>query len=183
MADIDWGRIETEYLTTNTSYRKLSAKYHVNSTTIAKKARAENWVEKRKQHARNVLSETVSEIAKKQARKYARVCSIADKLLTKLDTAADQLDLQIISHRKEEETDQYKMVTEYIETQPGGVVDQKALKSLAAALKDLKEVQDLQCLLDQQEQEARIENLKSRAVQDQDTGAVLTIEGGDRYAN
>ena len=40
----DWNKIKTEYLTSDTSYRKLAQKYGVNAITKAKKVRKEVWV-------------------------------------------------------------------------------------------------------------------------------------------
>lgn len=41
---IDWEIIKNEYLTTDTSYRKLAKKYNVNQATISTRAKKENWV-------------------------------------------------------------------------------------------------------------------------------------------
>ena len=46
----DWAKIEAEYITTDTSYRKLAEKFGIDQATIARKAKKEDWISKRQQH-------------------------------------------------------------------------------------------------------------------------------------
>lgn len=46
---MDWNSIKTEYITTKTSYRRLSEKYGLSAAAIAKRAGAENWGELRRE--------------------------------------------------------------------------------------------------------------------------------------
>ena len=46
----DWQAIKTEYITTQTSYRKLAQKYGVSRVQIGNVGRDEKWVELRRQH-------------------------------------------------------------------------------------------------------------------------------------
>ena len=39
----DWNAIKTEYITTDTSYRKLGEKYEINYKVIADRGKAEKW--------------------------------------------------------------------------------------------------------------------------------------------
>ena len=43
----DWKKIKTEYITTETSYRKLAQKYGLDQATIARRAKKEGWVSNR----------------------------------------------------------------------------------------------------------------------------------------
>lgn len=52
---MDWNKIKTEYVTTDTSYRKLSLKYKITSTQIANHSKAEGWVEQRKQYLKKLM--------------------------------------------------------------------------------------------------------------------------------
>ena len=182
---VDWEKIKLDYITQNISYSQLAEKYGLNKTTIAKRAGAEKWVQLRKEQANKVLSKTTDKIAKKRADKYARIDDLADQLLEKLEKAVGELDLSItqVTVRKGNK-DNYTMKKE-LKAAPGGTVDQKALRNLTAALKDLREVKDIKGTLDRKEQQARIDNLRRQADQDKDTdtGAVLIIEGGGEYAN
>ena len=144
----DWQAIKTEYITTDTSYRKLAQKYGVNVTNIAKKASAEGWVEQRKQFANKTQSKTLEKISQQEANRAAKVQTVADKLLQKIEALADL---------------------------PGMVP--KDVRSLVAAVKDLKEIQGIKSALDEQEQKARIANLEKQANPEAKETATLVVEG------
>ena len=138
----DWQSIKTEYITTQTSYRKLAQKHGVNVTNIAKKASAEGWVEQRNQYASETQSETLKKISQQEADRAARIHSVADKLLNKIEAMVDAVEPEDIPA--------------------------KAIRALTAAVKDLKEIQSVKSALDEQEQRARIANLQKQADKDED---------------
>ena len=137
---MDWKAIETEYITTNISYRKLAQKYGVNVTTIAKTASAEGWVDRRKQYATKTQAKTLEKISQKEVDRAAKIGTVADKLLMQIEAMVDR-------------------------DEP---LDEKAIRSLTAAVKDLKEIQGVRSVLDRQEQEARIANLRRQNEKDED---------------
>ena len=145
----DWKAIRTEYITTETSYRKLAQKYGINVTTIAKTASDEKWVEQRKQHAINTQTKTLEKISQQEANRAAKIHSVADKLLKKIEAMVDS-------------------------EEP---LDTKGIRALTAAVKDLKEIQSVKSDLDQQEQRARIANLQKQANPEQMDAPKLVIEG------
>ncbi len=148
----DWNKIKTEYITTDTSYRKLAEKYGVNATTIAVRAKAEKWVELREQQRSETLTKTLGKIADEQASKMARIASVSDKLLDKIERIVEKTEPRDISA--------------------------KDIRALTAAVKDLKEIQGIRSELDKQEQEARIANLRRQAQAEENAnGAVLVVEG------
>ena len=136
----DWQAIKTEYITTDTSYRKLAQKYGINVTTIAKTAGAENWVEERKQYATKTQAKTLEKISQQEANRAAKIHSVADKLLLKIEAMVES-------------------------EEP---LDTKGIRALTAAVKDLKEIQSVKSALDEQEQMARIANLQKQADKDND---------------
>ena len=145
---MDWKAIETEYITTDTSYRKLAQKHGINSTTIAKKAGAEGWVERRKQFASKTQAKTLEKISRQEVNRAAKIGTVADKLLAKIEAMVDR-------------------------EEP---LDEKAIRSLTAAVKDLKDIQGVRSELDRQEQEARIAALRHKGASDDDddsTGVIL----------
>ena len=144
----DWQAIKTEYITTDTSYRKLAQKYGVNVTNIAKKASSEGWVEQRKQYANKIQAKTLEKISQQEANRAAKIHSVADKLLAKIEAMVDS-------------------------DKP---LDTKGIRALTAAVKDLKEIQSVRSELDRQEQEARIANLRKNAEKDDDDTADGVIE-------
>lgn len=176
---IDWQAIKTEYITTNTSYRKLAEKHGIHYKVISDKGKAEGWVELRSQHRAKTLTKTLDKISEKQANKMARIESITDRLLTKLEKAVGELDLDIIIVKEKMATDAGERTEESRFVRDGGIVDRAGLRQVTAALKDLKEIQMLKSELDRQEQEARIEKLRADARQnrndddDDETGVIL----------
>ena len=143
----DWQAIKTEYITTDTSYRKLAQKYGINVTTIAKTAGAEGWVEQRKQYANETQTKTLEKISQQEANRAAKIHSVADKLLLKIEAMVD-------SERP---------------------LDTKGIRALTAAVKDLKEIQSVKSALDKQEQEARIANLRRQVDKDEEESSMIEV--------
>ena len=176
----DWQAIKTEYITTDTSYRKLAEKYGIHYKVISERGKAEGWVELRSQHRDKTLTKTLDKISNKQADKMARIDKLTDKLLDKLEQAITELDLQLAKHTDKTKTIEYnndrrpdKPTREVVHEEEKllevkSIVDRQGLKQIASALKDIKEVKMLRSELDRQEQEARIDNLRKQANKDDD---------------
>lgn len=178
----DWQAIKTEYITTDTSYRKLAQKYGIHYKVISDRGKDEKWVELRSQHRDKTLTKTLDKISTKQADKMARIDQLTDKLLDKLEQAISELDLQLYKHTDKTKVIEYnndlrpdKPTKETIHEEEKlleakSIVDRQGLKHIASALRDIKEVKMLRSELDRQEQEARIANLQKQA-QKEDTQA------------
>lgn len=185
----DWQAIKTEYITTDTSYRKLAQKYGIHYKVISERGKDEKWVELRSQHKDRTLTKTLDKISNKQADKMARIDDLADKLLEKLEQAITELDLQLAKHTDKTKTIEYnndlrpdKPTKEVVHEEEKllevkSIVDRQGLKQIASALKDIKEVKMLRSELDKQEQEARIAALRQKSMtgdgDDDDTGVIL----------
>ena len=143
----DWQAIKTEYITTDTSYRKLAQKYGVSHVQIGNVGKEEKWVELRRQHLDKTLTKTVEKISQQEANRAAKIHSVADKLLLKIEAMVDS-------------------------EEP---MSEKGIRALTAAVKDLKEIQSVRSELDKQEQEARIANLRKQAEKDDDTADVIEV--------
>ena len=153
----DWAKIKTEYLTTNTSYRELSQKYGVHYTNIAKRAKKEDWQQQRQQHINTVQTKMQQAVERKQVDRAARLQSVADKLLNKIEEAVDRYAMEEI------------------------FVDRQGLRQITGALKDIKDIQMIRSEADLREQEARISKLLKEA-EHEDSGpnkVVIHIEGGE----
>ena len=149
---MDWLAIKTEYITTDTSYRKLAQKYGVSVTQICNVGREEKWVEQREQFLNKTTAKTIEKISQQEANRAARIHSVADKLLNKIEAMVDAEDL----------------------------LDSKGIRALTAAVKDLKDIQSVRSELDKQEQEARIANLRKAADKEDDNQEpIQVIIGGD----
>lgn len=133
----DWNKIKTEYITTDTSYRKLAQKYGVGYSVIGEKARLERWVEQREQFRNNTLTKTMDAISNKQVDRAANLISVSELLLDK--------------------------VKSLLETDAAVLSDTQSMKHISGVLKDIKEVQMIRSDADMREQEARIANLRKQA--------------------
>lgn len=145
----DWQAIKTEYITTDTSYRKLAQKYGVSTTQICNVGSKEGWVEQREQFLNKTTAETIEIISQQEANRAAKIHSVADKLLLKIEAIAD-------SERP---------------------MNSKDIRALTAAIRDLKEIQNVRSDADRREQEARIANLQKQANPEQKGTAMLIVEG------
>ena len=97
---VDWEKIERDYVQTKISYREIADKYGVNRTTVAKKAKQDNWVEKRKQFTDKILTgikELENKVALSKAEIYTEVMDeslLANrKMLSKIIERALTIDL------------------------------------------------------------------------------------------
>lgn len=146
----DWQAIKTEYITTDTSYRKLAEKYGIHYQAICQRSKAEGWIAQREQYKNDTITKIININSDQEVNRAQRIQSVSDKMLTKIEAMVD------------------------------GIKTAKDIRSLTAAIKDLKEIQGLnKSDLDRQEQEARIANLRKQADAGQQTDAAptLIIEG------
>lgn len=146
----DWAKIKTEYITTDTSYRKLGEKYGIHYKVISDRGKTEGWVELRSRYRDKSLTKTLDKISDQEAGRAAKIYNVADKLLIRIEAMVDG-------------------------DEP---MDTKSIRALAAAVKDLKEIQSVKSALDEQEQRARIANLQKQANPESgNESAKLIIEG------
>lgn len=129
----DWEALKTEYVTTNTSYRKLADKYGISSVTLANHGTAEKWVEAKRQFKNKVMAKAMGNA---QAREVAK--------LSKLRSAADQMAGVIDSVFKDSQQFNRHIITEGLGMGESRVseriyekADAKAIRDLAGAIKDL----------------------------------------------
>ena len=143
----DWQAIKTEYITTDTSYRKLAQKYGVSTTQICNVGRDEKWVEQREQYLNKTTAKTLEKISQQEANRAARIYTVADKLLNKIEAMVD-------SERP---------------------LDTKGIRALTAAVKNLKEIQSVKSALDEREQKARIASLEKQADKENDNKEPIKV--------
>ena len=145
----DWNAIKTEYITTDTSYRKLAQKYNVGYSVIGERARLDGWVEQREQFRNKTLTNTLNAISDGQVDRAANLISVADKLLVKVQELIDDDSALLLSTQN--------------------------MKNLSGVLKDIKDIQMIRSDADMREQEARIANLRKMAEKDEDKNAAIEI--------
>ena len=145
----DWQAIKTEYITTDTSYRKLARKYGVDSAVIGKRAKKEEWVKLRQQQIDNTTTKTMNAIASQQANRAVRLQTVADKLLTKVERLVDEGE---------------ELLT-----------DTSTMRDIARVLKDIKDIQMIRSDADLREQEARIEKLRREAQKGEESARAIEV--------
>ncbi len=159
----DWRKIKTEYITTDTSYRKLCEKYDVPLPTLRDRAKSDKWVEARTQYRDKAVTKATNAIIDKQAERASRLQSVADRLLTKVERLMDMDDKVI------KDSDGESMV-----------LGSKGMKSIAGVLKDIKEIQMIRSDADLEEQKARIAKLRKEAEEEKhDLKTEVCFTNGD----
>ena len=155
----DWQKIKTEYITTDTSYRKLAQKYGVSHVQIGNVGKQEDWVGQRKQYLDKTLTKTVDTISKQQVDRATKLVFVADILLDK--------------------------VKQLIESDEKIFLDTQGMKHISGVLKDIKEVQMIRSDKDLEEQDARIAKLRKEAEKEEHSDNTIVIqfaEGSEEYA-
>lgn len=196
--DFDWKRIKAEYVTSDkSSYRKLAEKYDIPLGTLYKRAKRENWVELKKQSGDRTVAKQISVIESKQVDRMKRIQDISDKILDKIEKAVDELDIQLyknvvkvkeIEYNNIDRPDKPTKETIHEEekvTEVRTIIDRKGVQELSNAIKNLKEVQMLKSVLDEEEQKARINKLRKETEDvEKDTSITVKFEGDvSKYGN
>ena len=153
----DWQKIKTEYITTDTSYRKLAEKYGIDQATISRKAKKEDWVSKRQRHISETQAKILTADTEEKVDRAVRLKTVADKLLDKVELMVD------------------------IE----GPISAASLKNLSDALRNIKEAQMIRTEEDVEEQKARIAKLRKEAEKEEHSDNTIVIqfaEGSEEYA-
>ena len=155
----DWQAIKTEYITTDTSYRKLAQKYGIDSAVIGRRAKNEEWVKLRQQHIDKTHTKTMNAIANKQADRAAKLIGVSDILLDK--------------------------VKALLEDDEALLADTSIMKDVSVILKNLKDIQMIRSDADRREQEARIDKLRKEAKEDSNNKEPIKVimgDGLDKYS-
>lgn len=149
----DWKAIKTEYITTDTSYRKLAQKYGLSYNAIGNRSRDEKWQELRDQHLTKTMTKTMNAISNKQADRAAKLIGVSDILLDK--------------------------VKALLEADQELLVDTSIMKDVSVILKNLKDIQMIRSEADLREQEARIDKLRKEAMVERENNEVKVTIVGD----
>ena len=154
--EMDWEAIRNEYISTETSYRKLAEKYALSVDTIKRRGAAELWAAERAKIAPEIHRKTVRKVVERmadmEADRIGRILSIADKLVDQLEVAAAELNRMTVKNRHKVRNVEYnnpvstgKTIKEVIdETEEiqiiSALIDRQGLQQLTAALKNLRDV-------------------------------------------
>ncbi len=149
---IDWKTIETEYVTTDISHKRLAEKYGIGRSRLSQYASKEKWSEKRDKHRANTVAKAVNAIGTKQAEMAAKLYGVGGLLL-----------------------DRVKVL---LEGNPELLADTSSMKDVSVVLKNLKDLMSVKSDADMREQEARIKKLRREAEPEKQSEAPkLIVEG------
>lgn len=130
---MDWNAIKTEYITTDTSYRKLAKKHGISLGKLQRRATDEGWPEAKSQFESKTVSDAVNAVTKNFVSRTKRLQDVTDKLLDKIELTIENID---------------------------GVKSSRAVKDVSDALKNVKDIMMVKADIDIREQEARIAKLQ-----------------------
>ena len=151
---VDWKKIKTEYITTNTSYRKLAKNYDIPFNTLQCRAKKEKWVELRKQHQDNIVTKSVEKAEENAIDYKSDLYDLAYKVATQLK---DMINKNTISD----------LVAMGIKP-----------RDITGAIKDLEDALHIKSVSDVKEQEARIAKLR-KEVKEEKKDTNINITFGD----
>jgi hypothetical protein len=156
LAKWTWEDIKSEYITTDTSQRKLAKKYNVPMSNLKRRSKAENWVELREQYKSKVVAKTIEKTACRESSRLSKLMDTTSKaidLVAKTFEDAQQFNRHIVerkekyafpSYQGEEGTEDGEVNTKDLLAEKSwseevvfSKVDTKALKDITTVLKDL----------------------------------------------
>ncbi len=171
----DWNQVKGAYITEVCTLKELGQRFGISASSIGKRALREGWRELREKHQKATLDRALDMMERSGAEKLARMEQVSGRLLDRVDEAIDQLDLQVLREVRKDRNILYEneqrpdkptretTVESEILSREKIPVDRNGIKLLAAALKDIKEVQMLRTGADVREQEAKIHKLLGEA--------------------
>lgn len=151
---VDWKKIKTEYITTNTSYRNLCQKYDIPLNTLHHNAKKEKWVELRKQYQNNIVTKSIEKAEENGIDYKSDLYDLAYKVATQLK---DMINENTISD----------LVAMGIKP-----------RDITGAIKDLEDALHIKSMSDIKEQEARIAKLR-KEVKEEKKDTNINITFGD----
>lgn len=147
---VDWNAIKTEYITTNTSYRKLSDKYNVPFNTVQCRGKRECWVELRTQYQDEIEEKAIKKAANKVSDYKSTLYNLAYDIAIQLKTMT-----------------QGKTIEDLVRA---GLKP----RDITGAIKDIEDILHIKSEADMREQEVRIKNLQKQ-VDDDNENREITV--------
>lgn len=159
---VDWKKIKTEYITTNTSYRKLAKKYDIPFNTIQCRAKKEKWVELRNQYQDNIVAKSVKKAEESSIDYKSAIYDLAYKVAMQLNDMTNE-----------------NTISELVAM---GIKP----RDITGAIKDLEDALHIKSMSDIKEQEARIAKLRKEVKEEDknDKKIIVCIKGdADDYSS
>lgn len=189
-----WAKMRREYATGEKSVRELARKYKVSESTASKRAITERWRESRLKY-RKALEQKAHEYSVDHAAKeLADIAAAANRLSDRcLSAVSDDQQFNrylvplkgasIEKESGEEDPNQCRILSEWTEEQIFNKLDTKAMRDIAATLKDLtallRSLYGIPTYMEQQQMDMARErlNLDKRKVDNElnDGGREITV--------
>ena len=151
---VDWNAIKTEYITTNTSYRKLSDKYNIPFNTVQCRGKREGWVDLRTQYQDEIEEKAIKKAANKVSDYKSTLYDLAYDIAMQLKTMTQGRTIEDLARAGLKPRD------------------------ITGAIKDIEDILHIKSDADMREQEARIKNLQKQVEEDSvDRSITIRIEG------
>lgn len=147
---VDWNAIKTEYITTNTSYRKLSDKYNVSFNTLQCRAKREGWVELQRHHQEEIETKTIKNAVNKASEYKSTLYDLAYDIAIQLKTMTQGKTIEDLAKAGLKPRD------------------------ITGAIKDIEDILHIKSEADMREQEVRIKNLQKQ-VDDDNENREITV--------
>ena len=186
--DALWADVRADFLATGMSYPKLAAKYGVSISTLKKKAAREAWslvkgdVDVAVAEQLEPLEGTGSILEEAEEEPEGTGSELEPAEEEPADEIATVVDVRMSRYRKFMDVTDAMMDRIQDALESPDVITPYALKLLASALRDLREMQGLnRSALDIEEQQARIAKLRSetRVIDVESGGGVLILPSID----
>jgi uncharacterized protein YjcR len=85
-ADINWDELRIDYIINGLSYSELSEKHGVSRSTISQCGKREKWVEQRKQHSADLVTNAADFALKNGTQQLEKIGECVDEVLNKVYT-------------------------------------------------------------------------------------------------
>jgi hypothetical protein len=125
----NWDEINTEYATTDISYREIANKHGIPYRTVVDAGRSQEWVKARETYRSKFIAKSIDLAANERAKHLQSIASSADKMANVIHSVMD--DTEQFFRRIDMTTGEEKISKK---------VDSKAVRELTAAMKDLTAV-------------------------------------------
>ncbi|MBQ5794800.1 MAG: hypothetical protein IIW14_02270 [Kiritimatiellae bacterium] len=146
MSHVNWEALKSEYMTTETSLRKLARKYDVSISRMEKVSSQEKWVEARRDYRQQIIEKALSENRTREVDRLTRLMNTTEKavdVVTKAFEDPAQFNRYLVKKTEryadppeDSETGQLVM-RQWEEEEIFNKLDTKSLKEATTVLKDL----------------------------------------------
>ena len=166
MAHVNWEALRAEYMTTETSLKKLAQKYDVSLSRMEVVSSTEKWVQARRAYRRQIAEKALLENETREVDRLTRLMTTTERAIGVVENALrdpQQFNRYIVKKSERYSASGTKgeagqpAMRQWEEEQVFNKVDTKALKEMTAVLQELSAmVRDFYDIPTASEREARV---------------------------